>query len=78
MKKVLVWVLVALFGAGGLVRAQEAPETAKYVVKAGTRIPLVLVNSVSTKTSQVGDRVYLQTSFQIGRASCRERVYVLV
>lgn len=61
-----------------LLRAQEAnkpapgePQPAEkmdartYVVPARTRIPLVLVNSVSTKTSQVGDRVYLQTSFPI-------------
>ena len=65
MKRVFVGVLAGIVGVGGLLRAQEAAETAKYVVKAGTRIPLVLVNSVSTKTSQVGDRVYLQTSFPI-------------
>lgn len=52
-----------IWGAAGL--AQEQPEPAKYFVKAGTRVPLVLVNSVSTKTSQVGDRVYLQTSFPV-------------
>jgi len=69
MNKVLVWLLAALLGLGGFVRAQEAPETAKYVVKGGTRIPLILVNSVSTKTSQVGDRVYLQTSFPISAGS---------
>jgi type IV secretion system protein VirB10 len=37
----------------------------QHVVPAGTRIPLVLVNSVSTKASEVGDRVYLQTAFPI-------------
>jgi hypothetical protein len=68
-----------LLGCAPLLRAQEtrqptpaptpAPEeqmdTKQYVVPSGTRIPLVLVNSVSTKTSKVGDHVYLQTSFPI-------------
>lgn len=43
----------------------EPMASQQYIVRAGTRIPLVLVNSVSTKTSEVGDRVYLQTSFPI-------------
>jgi hypothetical protein len=37
----------------------------EYWVEAGTKIPLVLINSVSTKQSQEGDRVYLQTAFPI-------------
>lgn len=50
-----------------------------YVVEAQTRIPLVLVNSVSTKNSKEGDRVYLQTSFPIaveGRIVIPEGSYV--
>jgi hypothetical protein len=45
----------------------KAPETQpdRYVVAAGTRIPLSLINSVSTKHSAEGDRVYLQTVFPI-------------
>ncbi len=35
------------------------------MVENGTRIPLSMVNSVSTKTSGEGDRVYLETSFPI-------------
>ena len=46
-------------------RAEQASVPENYVVAKGTRIPLVMVNSVSTKTSRVGDRVYLQTSFPI-------------
>jgi len=69
MSRVLVWVLAGLVSGGGFLWAQEQPEAAKYVVASGTRIPLVLVNSVSTKTSQVGDRVYLQTSFPISTNS---------
>jgi len=37
----------------------------KYVVKSGTRIPLVLVNSISTKNAHEGDHLYLQTAFPI-------------
>jgi hypothetical protein len=36
-----------------------------YTVTAGTRVPLALINSVSTKHSAEGDRVYLQTVFPI-------------
>lgn len=43
----------------------EAAPVPGYVVKSRTRIPLVLVNSVSTKNTEVGDHVYLQTSFPI-------------
>jgi type IV secretion system protein VirB10 len=51
----------------------------KFVVPVRTRIPLVLVNSVSTKTSEVGDQIYLQTSFPInvgGRIVIPEGSYV--
>jgi hypothetical protein len=47
-------------------RPVDGQETAGvYVVEPGTRIPLSLINSVSTKHSTVGDRVYLQTVFPI-------------
>ncbi|HOK46985.1 MAG TPA: hypothetical protein PLK67_13675, partial [Bryobacteraceae bacterium] len=36
-----------------------------FTVEPGTRIPLSLINSVSTKHSSEGDRVYLQTVFPI-------------
>ena len=60
-------------------RAEQASVPENYVVAKGTRIPLVMVNSVSTKTSRVGDRVYLQTSFPIaanGRIVIPEGSYV--
>jgi hypothetical protein len=41
------------------------PDHKTFVVENGTRIPLSMVNSVSTKTSGEGDRVYLETSFPI-------------
>ena len=111
----------------------SAPVQEKVVLPAGTKILLVLKNTVSTRNARPGDGVYLETSFpvtandrvaipagtyvqgvidrvqrsgrvkgkaellmhfttliypngytvrmpgaQIGRASCRERVYVLV
>ncbi|HWR51422.1 MAG TPA: hypothetical protein VN428_09965 [Bryobacteraceae bacterium] len=42
-----------------------APEATEFRVETGTRIPLVLLNSVSTKQSQAGDRIYLETAFPI-------------
>jgi type IV secretion system protein VirB10 len=36
-----------------------------YTVQTGTRIPLGLINSVSTKHSAAGDRIYLETVFPI-------------
>lgn len=38
---------------------------AEYTVTPGTRVPLSLINSVSTKHSVAGDRLYLQTVFPI-------------
>ena len=37
----------------------------ELTVPAGTKIPLALINSLNTKVSAEGDRVYLQTSFPI-------------
>src|SRR5580658_2872306 len=60
----------ALLLASGVVLADEpqinsaAPST-DYVVAPGTRIPLGLINSVSTKSAVEGDRVYLETVFPI-------------
>jgi hypothetical protein len=50
--------------------AQEPAKEAKadpksYLVEPGTHIPLSLINSVSTKNSVPGDRVYLETVFPI-------------
>ncbi len=43
----------------------QAAKTGQYIVEPGTRIPLTLINSVSTKHSAEGDRVYLQSAFPI-------------
>ena len=42
---------------------QDAP--GNYVIEPGAKIPLSLINSVSTKHSIEGDRVYLETVFPI-------------
>jgi type IV secretion system protein VirB10 len=43
--------------------AQEEP--ANYTIDTGTKVPLTLINSVSTKHSAEGDRVYLETAFPV-------------
>jgi hypothetical protein len=60
---------IALAGGAGLAQEAPAPQAADnpapYVVQPGTRIPLSMINSVNTKNSSPGDRVYLQTVFPI-------------
>lgn len=41
------------------------PASKAFTIDPGTKIPLQLLNSVSTKNAAVGDRVYLQTAFPI-------------
>jgi hypothetical protein len=43
----------------------KPPAPGQYTVNAGTKVPLSLINSVSTKHSAQGDRVYLETVFPI-------------
>jgi hypothetical protein len=58
--------LAMLLIAAGMVAAEEpAPKPGEYVVTPGTKIPLGLLNSVGTKHSIEGDRVYLETVFPI-------------
>ncbi|MDQ6679211.1 MAG: hypothetical protein M3Z09_18165 [Acidobacteriota bacterium] len=45
--------------------AQDSAEGKSFVIETGTHIPLSLINSVSTKHSGEGDRVYLETVFPI-------------
>ena len=40
-------------------------QPAAYTVAPGTKIPLSLINTISTKHSAAGDRVYLETSFPV-------------
>src|ERR1022692_710357 len=61
--------LIAIAFAVGLLAAQDVASPAlaadEYTVAAGTKLPLSLINSVSTKQAEVGDRVYLETAFPI-------------
>lgn len=71
--------LIVLIGAGLSLCAQTADQpdaqsggakagesqAEDYMVPQGTRVPLSLINSISTKHSAEGDRVYLETVFPI-------------
>src|SRR2546423_13627898 len=62
--------LLAITGLAGTLWAQDAaqtgtPDLKSFLIQTGTRIPLSMVNSVSTKTTGEGDRVYLETTFPI-------------
>ena len=57
--------IVAVSAAMPLWAQEHVPGVAEYTVTTGTRVPLTLINSVSTKHSTAGDRVYLQTVFPI-------------
>jgi hypothetical protein len=48
----------------GTPQAEEAA-AATIVLPAGTRIPLVLKQTVSSKNAQVGDNLYLETNFPV-------------
>ena len=53
--------------------APPASPAASYTVPSGTRILLTLVNSLNTKHSREGDRVYLQTAFPV---SASDRIVI--
>ncbi len=56
--------LATLLLAAGAALAQE-PTPVDYTIVPGTRIPLGMINTVSTKNAAEGDRVYLETVFPI-------------
>jgi len=45
--------------------AAKSPNADQFVVQTGTKIPLSMINSISTKSASDGDRVYLETVFPI-------------
>jgi type IV secretion system protein VirB10 len=57
--------LAAGFVCAPLPAQDAAAKPAPFTVDAGTMVPLSLINTISTKHSVVGDRVYLQSSFPI-------------
>ena len=59
------WLFVAVSAVFPLAAQDRATTAPEYTVAAGTRVPLSLINSVSTKHSVPGDRLYLQTVFPI-------------
>jgi hypothetical protein len=52
-------------GAASDVEVQPAARSNDFLVDTGTRIPLSMINSVSTKYATPGDRVYLETAFPV-------------
>src|SRR5580698_10402417 len=57
---------VILLAAGSLwAQDQAVSPTAEFTVNSGIKIPLSLINSISTKHSMEGDSVYLETAFPI-------------
>ncbi|MBI2687542.1 MAG: hypothetical protein HYX27_14610 [Acidobacteria bacterium] len=59
---------LSTFGLLGLccvAAAADEPKPVPFNVPAGTRVPLVMINSVSTKHAAEGDRIYLETSYPI-------------
>jgi type IV secretion system protein VirB10 len=47
------------------IRPEAKSQAGVYRIDAGTHILLSMVNAVSTKQAQVGDRLYLETSFPV-------------
>ncbi len=50
--------------AGGL-KSRERPEGANVTLPAGVRIPLVLINSISSKHARENDKVYLESVYPV-------------
>ena len=62
--------LASAFSAAALAAQDAAPAAppaanTQFTVDAGTKVPLSLINTISTKHSAAGDRVYLETSFPV-------------
>lgn len=45
--------------------AKPEAKSDEFVVPAGTKVPLSMINSISTKTAAEGERIYLETVFPI-------------
>src|SRR5213593_487722 len=62
--------MILAFGIATLMAQEPEPaasvaKAAEFLVEPGTKVPLALINSISTKHSAEGDRVYLETVFPI-------------
>lgn len=51
--------------AGGFKKRDDSQPVGGYQIEAGTHILLNMINSVSTKQAQPGDRIYLETAFPV-------------
>src|SRR5213075_2458573 len=60
-----MWMRLRPWLMAGLAAAAMAQQPAEYTVPPGTKMPLSLINTISTKHSAEGDRVYLETSFPV-------------
>jgi type IV secretion system protein VirB10 len=65
----LIVALAALPAVYGEEAAAPPVQPESYTIQTGTRIPLALISSVSTKSSTPGDRIYLETAFPIVNAN---------
>jgi len=68
MKTVTAATLAAVVVSGlAWAQSEQTPAEAKpsYLVKTGTRVPLALLNSLSTKHAAPGDHVYLESVFPV-------------
>src|SRR5215813_3556744 len=61
----LVFVFAASVASAQDPAPASTPVAAPYMVEVGTKVPLSLINSISTKHSAEGDRVYLETVFPV-------------
>ena len=59
------FLLVSAFAALTVFAQDEAAPAKLYKIDIGTHVPLSMINSVSTRNSAPGDRVYLETVFPI-------------
>ncbi len=67
---ILTWAAANVPAQDAAPAAQEAvnaegTKAGDYWIEPGTKIPLTMINSISTKHSAEGDRVYLETAFPI-------------
>jgi type IV secretion system protein VirB10 len=65
MRIISLIVLAALSCVAQTPEAAQAPPAGSIAVPAGTRIPLTLINRISTKNAHEGDQVYLQSAFPV-------------
>jgi type IV secretion system protein VirB10 len=61
----MIWLLLAAAAISLHAQETEPPVTKTFEVATGTKIPLGLINSISTKQAVEGDRVYLESVFPI-------------